>query len=172
MRIEEWDLVHDIVVRAATELFDALELPLTYTGPVPHREARWAETLSLIGLGGRLRGSLVLSAPVSLVARSHPTGADDADSLNDWLAEMANLLLGRIKARLYLHGVGIELSTPLTISAVAFRFERFAGTPVVHSFDLKGETVLVVFEGVADPDLRLVPLRGEAAVAPGELVAF
>lgn len=171
MRIEEWNQVHDMVIASAGGLFTSVGLPTTYSGSVPHREAKWAETLSIIGLGGKVRGTLVLSLPSDLVKRSHPTGGTSAEDLGDWLAELANLLLGRIKTQLYAHGIAIELSSPLTISATAFRFERFAGTPVVHEFTALGSTLQVVFEAVSDPDVRLAPAR-DTSVAAGEMVTF
>lgn len=172
MRIEEWDQIHDIVAWAVEEVFESLSVPVKYLGTRSIRDAHWAETLALIGLGGKLRGSLVLSAPVAVVSRSHPSHSNSADEVNDWLAELVNLMLGRIKARLYAFSVQIELSTPLTISAVAFRFERFAGTPVVHEFEVGDERVLVVFEAVAEPNLRLIAPRGESVIEPGEVVTF
>lgn len=171
MRIEEWNQVHDMVVIAGEGLLASIGLPTQYLGTVPHRGARWADTLSIIGLGGKLRGSLVLSIPPSLVRRSHPTGGTEPDELGDWLAELANLLLGRLKGQLGRCGITIELSTPLTISATAFRFERFSGTPVVHEFYLDGETLLIVFEAIGDPDLRLLPPRG-GGVEAGEMITF
>ncbi len=161
-----------MIVAASGALLASVGLPTTYVGTVPHRAARWAETLSIIGLGGKLRGSLVLSIPTQLVLRSHPTGGTGPEELGDWLAELANLLLGRIKSNLLSQGATIEMSTPLTLSATAFRFERFSGTPVVHEFDCEGETLHIVFEAIADPDLRLTSPRTGAAVESGEMVTF
>jgi hypothetical protein len=172
VRIEEWNQVHDIVVASTGALLTSVGLQSFYVGTVPHRAAAWAETLAIIGLTGKLRGSLVLSVPPSLVKRSHPCGATDPDDLGDWLAEMANLLLGRIKSSLLTQGATIQASTPLTLSATAFRFERFQGTPVVHEFDLDGQTLLTVFEAIADPDLRLTPPRVGVVLAPGDMISF
>jgi CheY-specific phosphatase CheX len=172
LRIDDWDELHAMVVEAAEELFASVGLATTYAGPMPHRDVRWAETLSIIGLGGNLRGTLVLSIPSMLVKRSHPTGGTDTDDLADWLAELANLLLGGIKIRLLARGVAIELSTPLAISATAFRVERFVGTPVVHSFSVGGDTICVVFEAVSQQQATLSVDRLPAAVAAGAMISF
>jgi CheY-specific phosphatase CheX len=172
LRIDDWDELHAMVVEAGEELFASNDLPSTYAGATPHRSVRWAETLSIIGLGGSLRGTLVLSVPGALVRRSHPTGGTSADDLADWLAELANLLLGGIKIRLLARGVAIELSTPLAISATAFRVERFVGTPVVHSFTAPGEAICVVFEAVSPQNADFLIERRPAAVNVGGMITF
>lgn len=172
MRIEDWNVIHDMVIASTCELLDSIALPSTYRGAVPHRSATWAECLSIIGLTGNLRGSLILSIPAALLVASHPTNGTSSDEANDWLAELANLLLGRLKAKLLVHGVVIELSTPLTISATAFRFERFSGAPVVYEFASADETFHVVFAAIGDEELQLGPYRAAAAVPVGELIRF
>ena len=172
MRIEDWDQLHAMVVEAGGELLERVGLPATYAGSIPHRDVCWAETLSIIGLAGNLRGSLVLSIPGALVRRSHPTGGTTPDDLADWLAELANLMLGGIKVRLLARDVSIELSTPLAISATAFRVERFVGTPVVHAFRFEGHTICVVFEAVSQERAVLSAARIPAAVQSGEMITF
>ena len=172
MRIEDWDDLHAMVVEAGHELLANVGLPATYAGRLARGDVRWAETVSIIGLAGNLRGSLVLSIPSTLVRRSHPTGGTDADELADWLAELANLMLGGIKVRLLSRDVTIELSTPLTISATTFRVERFVGTPVVHAFQCDGETICFVFEAVSHERAILSADRAPAAVKSGEMLTF
>lgn len=172
MRIEEWDQIHEMVVDAAGALFSSIGLSSRYVGAVPHREARWSETIAIIGLAGAIRGSLVVSMPTQLVEECHPTHATSPEDLADWIAEIANLLLGRVKSHLLSRGVSIALSTPITLTATAFRFERFVGTPVVHEFKLGDDTMHVAFEAVSDPDVRLMPARADAAVAAGEVITF
>jgi hypothetical protein len=150
-----------MVVDAGSELFASIGLTSSYVGTIPQSDVPWAETLSIIGLAGNLRGSLVLSVPTGLVRRSHPTGGVHPDDLADWLAELANLMLG-----------GITLSTPLTISATTFRVERFVGTPVVHAFQFEGETICVVFEAVSPERAVLAADRIPAAVKSGEMITF
>ena len=172
MRIEDWDVIHDMMVAATVELFDSLALPISYRGPVSLRAMRWSESLSIIGLTGPLRGALVLSIPAELVSRCHPTRSGAPEDLGDWLAELANLLLGRVKSKLLVHGVSIELSLPLTISATAFRFERFSGAPVVYGF-VHGDCPLqVALEAIGDQDLQLGPARAAAAIPVGEFISF
>ena len=172
MRIEDWNAIHDMVVNATLELFESVALPLRYQGPVSHRTVSWAESLAIIGLTGHLRGSLILSMPAELVSRCHPTRSAAPEDVCDWLAELVNLLLGRVKSKLLVHGIGIELSTPLTISATAFRFERFSGAPTVYEFALAERTLHVIFEAIGDESLQLGPERTAAVVPVGEMINF
>jgi hypothetical protein len=172
VRNEEWNKVHDLVVVAASGVFTSCGIAAAYVGTVPYRDTRWAETISIIGLGGpKLRGSLVLSIPGPLLAQSNPVGGTQPAELADWLGELANLLLGKIKSRLLSHDVLVELSTPLTISATDLRFE-FASPPVVYEFRAGGVPLHVVFESIAERAVRLIPRPDVVVMEPGDIVTF
>jgi CheY-specific phosphatase CheX len=173
MHNDEWKQLHELVVSASNRVFASAGFHAEYAGAVPLSSAQWDDAVSIIGLGGsRLRGSLVLSVPRDLLARTHPTQGTEGADLADWLAELANLLLGRIKALLVAHGVTIELSTPITISAADLRFVRFKTTPVVHRFEVQGQALHVVLEAVADDEARFTRAREAAVLEAGEMVTF
>ena len=97
MRHDDWSQLNDMVIAAVDEVLARCGVPVTYEGSVVHGATAWAETISIIGLGGdKLRGSVVLSVPLPLLVASHPAGATLAEDLADWLAELANLLLGQL----------------------------------------------------------------------------
>jgi hypothetical protein len=174
VRNTEWNEVHDLVVAAGTALFAQVGIAAEYVGALPHRDVRWSETVSIIGLGGaKLRGALVLSIPAALLRRSHPTRGTDAADLADWLAELANLLLGRVKARLVTRDLAVELAIPITLSATDLSFARFSSTPVVHEFRVGETPIYIVFECVAQEGASLLtPAREDAAMEAGEMVLF
>jgi CheY-specific phosphatase CheX len=175
VRNHEWGDLHEVVIATATTLFTSVGLPVAYDGIVPHAHAPWSGMVAVIGLGGaKLRGTLVVSMPASFLRRSHPAGGTEDADLADWLSEQANLLLGRIKARLLGHEVIVELSTPVTLAASAFRSVRFGSTPLVHRFELDGESILVGFESVAEKGVELrMPAREDAVVLDaGEIMIF
>jgi CheY-specific phosphatase CheX len=73
-----------------------------------------------IGFAGeRLRGVLVLTAGRDLVAASRPTQFQHLLSVDaelcDWMGELANQLLGRIKNRLLRYGIDFEMSIPAVV---------------------------------------------------------
>ncbi len=172
MRIEEWNQLHAVVADATHAVLRSAGVAADRIGTVPIAEATWAKTLSIIGLGGKLRGSLVLSVPNAVLAQSHPTGGKDENELTDWLAELTNLILGRIKRELLAYGITTELSTPVLISATAFRFERFRGAPAVHGFAVGDERIYAIFEAVAEDGVALSATRDPALASPGDIITF
>ncbi len=172
MKVEDWTQLHDVVVTSAMGLFTSVGLSTTYEGSAPQVDAHLSDTLALIGLGGQIRGSLVLSVPTSLLVESHPTGVSDPSDVTDWLMELANLLLGRIKTRLVSRGVRTELSTPLSIRAAAMQLIGFPGMPVGHTFHVGRETIYVVFGAVGPDEVRLTPDPDMNVVRMGEVVLF
>jgi CheY-specific phosphatase CheX len=144
-----------------------------YVGRVDGCQVQCADTISIIGLAGGLRGMLILSVPSNLLRRSYPGGDAPAPvDLADWLSELANLLLGRIKCRLLAHSVTIELSTPLIVSASEFRFERFASPPLVHEFSVAEQSLHVIFEAVDPGNAGSLAPRRDLPLRPGEMVMF
>lgn len=174
MRQDDWERLNDMVVDATREVLAEAKIGVSYAGAAVQHERRWADTISIIGLGGAaLRGSLVLSVPSEVLRASHPVGASADEDLADWLAELANLLLGQVKRRLLPCGVSVEMSTPITLSATAFRFHRFKGLPVMHTFRAEGGDVNVMFEAVGDEGAQLAPPREEpVALDTGDMLLF
>ena len=172
MRIDEWEQLSTMIASCVEAVVASAGFRTKYLGTVQKRDRCWAETVSIIGLTGTLRGTLILSMPNALLARTHPTGGTTFEATEDWSSELANLLLGRLKSRLMTHGVTIELSTPVSVSATAFRFARFAGVPVVHEFEAADIPFQVIFESIATPDALFATEDPSAVVAPGELVTF
>jgi CheY-specific phosphatase CheX len=166
--------LEDVVVSCGQGLFESIGLLVAHAGIVPHGAARWADMVSVIGLGGaNLRGSLVLSVPSCLLRRTHPTGTTEELDLADWQGELANLLLGRIKARLLARNVIVELATPVTIRAGDLSLGRFACTPFVHTFEVDGEALQVGFQSVAQEGAALLPAaRERVPVEAGEILMF
>jgi hypothetical protein len=172
VRNAEWYQLHDILVVSASALFRSSGIPASYAGTVPYRQAPWAEHVAIIGLGGvQLRGSLVLSIPSSLLRKSHPVGSTELEDLLDWLGELSNLLLGRVKNRLLAYDVTVELSSPVTISASDLRFE-FSAPPVVYQFCAGDVLMHVVFEAIAEHGARLEAASSAGILDPGGILTF
>ena len=174
MRHEDWNQLNAIVIESVTSLLASSGVETAYAGCAEDRVEGWADTISIIGFGGdKLRGSLVLSAPQSLLVRTHPARGTSEEDLADWLSELANLLLGQIKARLSGLGVSFVMSTPITLSATTLRFRRFKGLPVMHAFDSDEGTVVVMFEAIGDDNAQLAaPAEEPVALDAGEVILF
>lgn len=87
-----------------------------------------AEFVAVIGFTGRqVQGSLLVGTSRE-VARSYlrdHLGRDPTDDdMGDWVGEMANLTLGRLKFGLYPQGVEIHLSTPVLLHGLGLAWRE------------------------------------------------
>jgi hypothetical protein len=135
---------------------------------VPVTDDRCDANLAFCGVigftGNDLRGSLLLACsrePLSL-------GGDDVRAIRDWLAELANQMLGRIKNRLLTLGTVIYCSTPIILRGEHLaplddqpkpQLFRAAGGIVSVWFDVDQLTDLVLAE---TPDASATAREGEA----------
>lgn len=78
------------------------------------------EYASVLGFSGDLmKGSLVISCKKALLEKSHPNLAMEMPvgepEVLDWVGEIANQLLGRLKNKIAATGVKFSMSTPTTM---------------------------------------------------------
>jgi hypothetical protein len=102
--------IDDLVFDCSCELFAAYELdvhPRTRADfPAPEELA----LCGVMGFGGKeMRGALVLATTREPLEQTNPDGIT---SQRDWVCELANQLMGRVKNRLLPLGVEIHLATP------------------------------------------------------------
>lgn len=146
-----------------------------------HREAtdtgRAPESLSvagIIGFAGPLRGTLVIATCPGLFVLVGGAELSDGE-IRDWAGELANLLLGDLKGRLYERRVVIHVSTPTAVECSALAFGRTVAPDArAHSFDTKGGTlwVRVDFDPSCDVDLTTAREDGKHAARAGDLFLF
>jgi hypothetical protein len=103
--------ISDVIDSSCHELFSAYSVPLTQLDAADIARSR-LEYCGVIGFtGDDMRGALLLgSSREPLVA----VGSTD-DAIRDWLAELTNQLLGRVKNQLVLLGPVIHVSTPIVL---------------------------------------------------------
>jgi hypothetical protein len=172
VNLDHWKQIDDIVIESTTDLFGAFGVSVHQApdeGETPIR------TLAMMGFGGdHLRGTLLLDADASVIAQSYPTpDAVRPEDLDDWLAELANQLLGRVKNRLLRHGIVIQMSTPTVVSGRAFRIGVLSGSEACmpHRFEGAGGGLSVRFEATANAGVALEsPARDIAA--EGDMLLF
>jgi CheY-specific phosphatase CheX len=112
----------------------------------------------VIGFAGRtLRGSVMLAVGRELLEASAPSRKA---SLRDWIAELSNQLLGRIKRELLARGVTIQMCTPAVL-----RGERLSpllpddSIPALFSTDRGELSVCIEAEGLEDVALDAIKTR-------------
>lgn len=104
----------DLVFDCCRELFAAYELAVE---PRDREHFPATENLAMCGVmgfgGKQMRGALVLATtkePLELTNPGH------VDSQRDWVCELANQLMGRVKNRLLAFDTEIHLATPAGLS--------------------------------------------------------
>ncbi len=113
MRKYDKSPLNDLVFDCCRELFAAYDLALTPADLEFPPQDRLA-FCSVMGFGGRqLRGALVLASTREPLDR---TNEGDNESQNDWICELSNQLMGRIKNRLLSLGTEVLLATPAALS--------------------------------------------------------
>lgn len=110
MQENEHGPLDKIVFECCRELLSGLDLEAQ---PRSRQDFPASDDLVLCGVmgfgGKQMRGALVLASTKEPLERTHP-GSFSAQ--RDWLCELANQLMGRVKNRLLSLGVEILLATP------------------------------------------------------------
>lgn len=136
------------------------------------------DLVAIIGFAGdSLRGCVGVAANLQAVLAVHPLGLD-ADRrgrpAEDWLAEIANQVLGRVKHRLSGYSMEIAPSTPVVLRGLQIRVARARpGPPQCYKAATKGGSIIAwidVTTPIAD-DFELTP-GATADAAPGESFFF
>jgi len=83
---------------------------------------------------------ICLQFPVSVLALTYPIHADitgvDEERLEDWISELSNQLVGRVKNRLLTHNCQVDLGLPVS----------YFGSDVEHLLSQTGEIKSVYFD--------------------------
>lgn len=156
-------VVFDEIVSASTgELFESLGLT------VARKQARPPlDCVAVIGFtGSGIRGSLGLGMAAALRRELAPEGSD----VEDWHAEIANQLLGRLKSKLLRYGAPIDMALPMVLRGVRLELverDDLVTCPFEHAtgwcatwLDVRLDPH-VALEPTNDPDMCGIP-EGEA----------
>ncbi len=146
-----------------------------------HREeadtGRAPESLSVagvIGFFGPLRGTLLIATSPDLFVLVGGAELSEAE-VRDWAGELANLLLGDLKGRLYERDVIVHVSTPTAVQCPALAFGRTVAPDArAHAFETNGIPlwVRVDFDPSCDVDLKKARQDGQHAARAGDLFLF
>ncbi len=164
-RAETTRAIQALAGAACVELMQAYGVELRPAGG-------WAESEDLLFsgvmgfVGDSVRGTCLLAAPQAAVEAAAPRAA----GARDWVGELANQLVGRLKAKLMARGATIALSTPVVLRGVRLSpLPRTDVDPVV--FDSAAGKVLVWLEVEIEDDFELGQERALQATE-GELLVF
>jgi hypothetical protein len=114
MRNPDNSPLDDLVFDCASQLFEAYELAAQPRERDAFPTTERLAFCAVMGFGGKqMRGALVLSSTREPLERTNPGGLD---SQRDWICELSNQLMGRVKNRLLPLGVEVHLATPAGLS--------------------------------------------------------
>jgi hypothetical protein len=158
-------LIQELASAACVELMLAYGVSLEpVTGWVESDEPMLCGVMGFVG--DNVRGSCLLAATVHAVEAAAPPGA----APRDWVGELANQLVGRLKAKLMQRSATIALSTPVALCGVRVSpLPRTQVEPVV--FESPAGKVLVWLEVEIEEGFRLGEQRLLQA-NEGELLVF
>ena len=112
--------IHILYEDAVRELLESLSCKVNMC---PESEAKWLDApVAVIDAGSEnIEIKIALELPMSVLAMTYPVPSIhvvDDESLEDWISEMANQLIGRLKTKMIRHQEEITLGLPNTTFGV------------------------------------------------------
>lgn len=158
-------LVHDLARHAIVELFDDYGVSI-FPGEAPDECSRPILCSGVVGFSGPgLRGSAVLSMSHEPLVRSMPV----LGSVTDWLSELSNQLVGRIKNKMLARGAVVYVTAPVVLRGSHLVPQPRAELNPLLYYSEPGNILLSV-EVETSPDFVLA--QPEEVVQEGELLLF
>lgn len=153
-------LLDRYIGRCTPELFLAYR-PDVLPYPQPPSTTPTYTLAGIIGFVGDLSGTLLIGATPSVVSACHPFREKQALTERmqlDWIGELANQMLGRLKTRLSVHGLEIRFSAPISLAGERMRHVGAAGSTFRASFVYGTDTVDVW----VDAEIKETVINSEA----------
>jgi CheY-specific phosphatase CheX len=164
-RLETTRAIQAMAGAACTELMQAYGVELISSDGWPETdEVMLSGVMGFIG--DNVRGTCLLAAEQVTIEAAAPPNA----VARDWVGELANQLVGRLKSKLMARGATIALSTPVVLKGVRLSpLPRTNVEPVI--FASPAGRVLVWLEVEIEDAFQLGEQRALAATE-GELLVF
>ena len=153
--LEFQQLFEQVASKASEELFGRYGLAVRKAGDDDDPVSPDFLVCSVIGFTGRgLRGTLILALTEDLSGLSNPIAGLDAAAQRDWVGELSNQLLGRIKLDLLRWNIEISLNLPaLLLGRHLAPLPRTQLKPLKFTFSQGAAAVWIEVE--ARPGLKL-----------------
>ena len=157
--------IADLTAICCVELFAAYGVTLTSRAT----EFIDSEELLLSGvigfIGPALRGTCLLVANRAPIELSSP----QKDLTRDWVGELTNQLVGRLKRKFLGFGLEVALTTPVVLSGLHLRpMPRGKLSP--RTFSTESGSIMVWLEVEAEPGFELGPAVSDSISAEGEVL--
>jgi hypothetical protein len=162
-------ILDGLLIDCSSALFSAYNTPLTYSGTVASDTPPFVLS-GVIGFAGSdMRGTLLLAMTRGLLEELSAS----ADTMRDWIAELANQLLGRFKNQLLRFGIEIYAATPSVLRGELLAPVLPPGALAGHRFESARGAACVWLDTVIRDGFSLpAPLAGHVAPAEGDSLFF
>ena len=125
---------------------------------------------AMIGFGAEhLNGSSVLMSDVDAVRAL--SGFEEIDHL-DWLGELNNQVVGRLKNKMVRHSVSVQMSTPVVTSGSSLDFSSKCDHSSRWIVQWEGGTLTAFLSLNVSPELEFAPPEAESVSDEGSLIFF
>lgn len=162
------DRVSDIARQACIDLFADYGVSLEPAGdPRALGDVLYCGVIGFTGDG--IRGSIVLAGSSAALDQSNPI---PGSRVRDWIGELTNQLVGRIKNRLLKHGVEVWITTPIVLRGRQIALETANDSPLPMYFAGGRGGVAVWFDVDSDPEFELHEEEASATLDEGMSLLF
>ena len=168
------ETIKSVFIETTIQLFDYYSVPLTYGDACNPGDNILDAGLAMAGIIGftsdMMRGSIVLA----LGEKPLRDSASENIHHRDWIQELSNQLLGRIKNKLLNYGLDLQMTTPLSLRGMHLVPQSCEETNKPFIFRTNdGDAVCVLFDAEIDDSLELKKIDDEPLCpSEGELLLF
>ncbi|MEL6349881.1 MAG: chemotaxis protein CheX [Myxococcota bacterium] len=148
----------ELIAASSHALFGDYDVSLE---TLPPDESPEHGAIAILGFNSdRLRGAIGLAMDhAALIHSTLQVGLFEEDCY-DWLGELSNQLLGRLKSRLFQFEVNLHMASPVVLRGLRFQFgDQESETFLRQSYRCGGGAMSVWLDITAQPGLILVPVN-------------
>ena len=159
--------VADLTASCCVDLFGAYGVTLQNSASefIVSNEVLLSGVIGFVGAG--LRGTCLLVANRTPIELSSP----QKEHTRDWVGELTNQLVGRLKRKFLGFGLEVALTTPVVLSGVHLRpMPRRELSPRV--FSTESGSIMVWVEVEAEPGFEFGPAVSDSTSAEGDVLMF
>ena len=160
---------------AVIALFDAYDVELrpTKTAQQGGRDADAGELAGIIGFTSeQMRGTIAIASSPDTIGSMGQTQGSDPGPVRDWMGELANQLLGRVKNRFLKYGVVVNISTPVVVSGLKLQLRDGASGARLYEFEEDAGPVRVFLDVRIGSDVVFEDVNTDDAAEEGDMLLF
>jgi CheY-specific phosphatase CheX len=145
------EFLSNAVLSAASAVFEDNGITLDGSRAVSASDATRSYPAAIIGFAGpKVAGTLSLVVPWEILEKSHPGSSAVREDLLDWLRELSNLLLGKLKTTFCRHGLAINMGLPTSAVGQTIAFDTSRKSFMAYVLSLGESEAILLFDAEVD----------------------